>query len=96
MPNTLGQTPRIAAVTLLTLTTSQAMAQPNCDALRVALEFIAKQYPNFSAAGKKRVISERGNLWQLTYELPEEMLGGVPTIVVDKRTCAVVSAIHTQ
>jgi NTF2 fold immunity protein len=81
-----------AAIQLLM---SQAMAQPACDPLKAALAFIAKQYPNFDLT-KKQVISERGDLWQLTYELPEDMLGGVPTIMIDKRTCAVVHAIHTQ
>jgi len=75
---------------------SQAMAQPACDPLKIALEYIARRYPNFDSAGLKRVISEHDNLWELTYELPEDTLGGVPIITIDRRTCTIVRAIHTQ
>jgi hypothetical protein len=72
------------------------MAQPKCDTLKIALEYIARRYPHFDPAGLKQVISERDNLWELSYELPEDMLGGVPIITIDKRTCTVVRAVHTQ
>ena len=86
----------IAFVAALQLMVDEAMSQPKCDMLRVAQEYIAKRFPSFDATGLKLRISEEGNLWELTYELPEGMLGGVPIITIDKRTCAVVRAQHTQ
>jgi len=72
------------------------MAQPVCDPLKVALDYIATRFPHFQSTGLKRVISEQDNLWELTYELPEDTLGGVPIITIDTRTCTIVRAIHTQ
>jgi hypothetical protein len=52
--------------------------------------------PLFDPAGLKQVISERDDFWELTYELPEGMLGGAPIIIIDKRTCVIIRARHTQ
>lgn len=87
---------RIVVAAALQLTASQTMAQPKCDALKIALEYIAKRYPLFDPAGLKQVISERDDFWELTYELPEGMLGGAPIITIDKRTCVIIRARHTQ
>jgi hypothetical protein len=80
----------------LSLMASQTMARPKCDTLNTALEYIAKRYPLFDPAGLKQVISEQDNLWELTYGLPEGMLGGAPIITIEKRTCTIVRARHTQ
>lgn len=82
------------AATLETM--SQAMSKPSCDVLLVAQEYIAKHYPSFDVAKFKSVVSEQGSLAEVTYELPTGMLGGVPIIVVDKRTCKVIRALHSQ
>jgi hypothetical protein len=87
---------QILLATIPQLLMSQAMAQPVCDPLKVALEYIAMRYPSFDASGLKRVISERDGFWEITYELPEDMLGGVPVITIDRRTCSIVRATHTQ
>ncbi|MEA2991911.1 MAG: hypothetical protein QOD40_831 [Alphaproteobacteria bacterium] len=86
----------IAIIAALQLMVNQTMSQPKCDLLRVAQEYIAKRYPSFDPAGQKLVISETENLWELTYELPKGMLGGAPIITIDKRTCTIVRAEHTQ
>ena len=72
------------------------MSQPKCDMLRLAREYISKRYPSFDAAGLEPIISESENLWELTYELPRGTLGGAPIITVDKRTCKVIRAQHSQ
>ena len=72
------------------------MSKPKCDIAKVAEEYIAKRYPFFDATGMKLVISETENRWEVTYKLPEDMLGGAPVIDIDKRTCAVVRAQLTQ
>jgi hypothetical protein len=85
----------IAAATLQ-LTVNQTMAQSKCDALKIALEYIATRYPHFDPGGLKQVISERDNLWELTYELPADTLGGVPIVTIDTRTCTIVRAVHNS
>lgn len=72
------------------------MAQSKCDPLSVARQYIEKRYPAFDPTGLKPVISDDGDLWKLTYELPPNMLGGVPIVTIDKRTCTVIRAEHTQ
>jgi hypothetical protein len=74
----------------------QAMSQPKCDPIRAAQEYISKQYPLFDPAGKKLVLSEAEDWWQVTYELPSGMLGGAPIITIDKRNCRIIRAEHTQ
>jgi hypothetical protein len=96
MRKAFGPALRVAVTAVLQLIASQTMAQPKCDTLKIALEYIAKRYPRFDPAGLKQVTSEHDNLWELTYELPEDMLGGVPIITIDKRTCTIVRAVHTQ
>jgi len=75
---------------------SNAMTGAACNPISVAMQFIAGKYPSFQSTGLKPLISERGNLWQITYQLPEGTIGGVPTVIVDKRTCEVVDFHHTQ
>lgn len=74
---------------------SQAMSQP-CDVLKVAQEYIAKHFPSFDVTKFKSIISEQGSMAEVTYELPRGMLGGVPIILVDKKTCRVIKASHSQ
>jgi NTF2 fold immunity protein of polymorphic toxin system component len=87
---------RIATFWMVQMTPNQTMSQADCDMLKIAREYIAGRYPLFDAAGLTPVISERGNQWRMTYELPRGTLGGVPIITIDKRTCTVVHAEHTQ
>ena len=88
--------PVIAVIAALAAIMGQAMSQPNCDVLNVARDYIAQRYPWFDPTGLKRVVSEAADSWEVTYELPEHMLGGTPAVTNDKRTCKVVRAIHWQ
>ena len=86
----------LTIIAILTSTTGKAMPKPKCDMLKIAEEYLSQRFPSFDPAGFKRVITEKGNLWQLTYDVPENTLGGVPIVTIDKRTCKVVRAVHTQ
>lgn len=44
----------------------------------------------------KHITSGNNDFWTLTYALPETMLGGVPIVTTDKRTCKIVRIVHTQ
>lgn len=72
------------------------MSQPKCDLILIAQRYIREHFQNFDPNGLRLVISEQSHLWQLTYELPADTLGGVPIVTIDKRTCKVVRAEHTQ
>ena len=92
---------QLRVAVLLALTASafmvkQAMSDSKCDVVRIARNFIAERYPSFDASGLKPIVVERGNEWELTFELSNDMLGGVPIVTIDKRTCKVVRAVHTQ
>lgn len=84
------------AIAALTTMVDQTMSKPKCDMIAIAEQAIVKLFPTYDLKEFKQVISESGNFWELTYELPRTMLGGVPIITIDKRTCKVVRAIHTQ
>lgn len=83
-------------VATLQLVDNEPMAQQVCVPLKSAVEYIARRFPHFDSTGLKEVVNERGNLWELTYELPRGTLGGVPIITIDKRSCQIVRAEHSQ
>ena len=62
----------------------------------VVEEYVAQKYPDFDKRGKKLVLNDRGAEWEVLYELPPEMLGGSPVVVVDKRTGKVLRSFRTQ
>ena len=86
----------IAGLTLCSTVVKESMSQVKCDFMKVANDYIAKRYPSFDSSGLRPVVSERGGLWEVTYELPPGMLGGTPIVTIDKRTCKVVRASHQQ
>jgi len=86
----------LTIVIAITSMVREAMSKPECDPLRVAEAYVAKRFPSFDSRGLKRVISEKGDLWEVRYELPAGMLGGGPVVTVDLTTCKVVRAVHMQ
>lgn len=72
------------------------MAETDCAMIELAERAIVKMYPSFDLREFKQVISEDAKFWELTYELPITMLGGVPIVTIDKKTCQVVRIVHTQ
>ena len=63
--------------------------------LEAAESRTVKMYPTFYLKDFKLIITV-GNLWELTFEIPCIMFGGVPIVKIDKRTSNVVRIIHTQ
>ncbi len=72
------------------------MSQQKCDALKIAGSYAAVRFPGSVLPEMKPVISEQKDRWIVTYELPIHMLGGSPVIAIDKNTCKVIDAYHTQ
>ena|ERR1044072_3282287 len=77
---------------MLQLTENQAMAQPNCDVVKIAEDYVRTHLSFIGTANRRWSSSIEGNVWTVRLELPEGALGFVPEIGVDPRTCQVVSA----
>jgi hypothetical protein len=75
---------------------SEVMSQSECNVEKTAEDFVAKRFPSFDSAGTKLIVSETAGFWEVTYQLPAGTLGGVPIVTIDKRTCTVVRAQHSQ
>lgn len=86
----------MSAVTALLFLANFTPAQPECDFVKVAEAYVAKHYPRSDVSGLQRVVSETGDRWRVTWDLPAGMLGGTPDIEIDKQTCRVVQAVHWQ
>lgn len=72
------------------------MSQQNCDPRKSADAYIAKHFPSFDTSGSSPRVLEQDVVWKVTYDLPDGVLGGAPVVAIDKRTCRVVRAWHTQ
>jgi hypothetical protein len=89
--------PRAAAAVVAALQLmGQAMSQPTCDLMKIAQEQITIRFPDFDPTGMTPVVLEKGDFWELTYQLPSGMLGGAPIVTIDKRTCTVIRVEHSQ
>lgn len=59
-------------------------------------ELIAQHYPDFDKTEKTLAVRDLGAQWEVTYDLPDDMLGGAPAVVLDKATLALVRRFRTQ
>lgn len=81
---------------MMTILPGYAMPNHSCDLLKVAEARLAEVFPSFDPKGMKPKISENDQIWELTYVLPDTMIGGAPIVTIDKKTCTVVRIIRTQ
>lgn len=65
-------------------------------AIAAGRDYVAKKFPDFSEDRKTPVVTDAGDDWQFTYELPIDMLGGAPVVLLSKKDLAVVKAWRTQ
>ena len=65
-------------------------------AMQTGIKLVAERYPDFSPVRKTPTVTEDGNTWVFTYELPADMLGGAPVVVLNKADLSVVKAYRTQ
>lgn len=72
------------------------MTEAEKKAVRIAEEFVAVRYTDFDKRNKKPVLTDSGANWEFTYELPENMAGGAPVVIIDKRTMKVIRSFRTQ
>ena len=82
----------IIAIAMLQLMVSPTMSQPKCDFLKIARDYIAKEFPVIDFSQRHPVTSESDSFLEVRYDLPPDRLGLVPVIVIDKWTCEIVHA----
>jgi hypothetical protein len=85
-----------SAMTLFAEKEKLSMSEDKLRALSVAESFVAVKYPEFDKSGKQIVIQSVGDQWEITYKLPEDMIGGAPFVMVNKQSGEVTSSYQTQ
>ncbi len=63
----------------------------------LAKVFIAEKHPEWqSELSYQPIVEDKGAHWEISFELPELTLGGVPVVEIDKALKRVTQAYHTQ
>lgn len=65
-------------------------------ALQAGIKLVAEKFPDFSPDRKTSTVTEDGDTLVFTYELPADMLGGAPVVVLNKADLSVVKTYRTQ
>ena len=63
---------------------------------RVAERHIAIRYPDFDSVKNAPIIYDKGDAWEVEYELSKGVIGGTPVVVIEKGTLKVLRSFHTQ
>jgi hypothetical protein len=64
--------------------------------MEVGKAFVKQKFPDFSEERKKPVVHDKGESWEFTYELPADMLGGAPVVVIKKSDMSVTRSFRYQ
>jgi hypothetical protein len=65
-------------------------------AIAAGRDYVKQKFPDFSEDRKTPVVTDAGDDWQFTYELPIDMLGGAPVVLLSKADLSVTKAYRTQ
>jgi hypothetical protein len=65
-------------------------------AAQVAQDYAATRFPEFDTVKNPPLVQDKGDSWEVEYELPKGTLGGTPVAIVDKNTLKVLRSFHTQ
>ena len=81
----------------LTLTLVGCSNSPlECPVARVAGRHVADQYPKFDSLKYPPVVQDKGQTWEVRYELPRHAIGGTPVVVIEKGTLRVLRSFQEQ
>ena len=72
------------------------MPESEQQAVAVAKAFISQKYPDFDPTGRRLTVESSSGAWMVTYELPDDMLGGSPVVFIDMKTGAVIRYYRNQ
>jgi hypothetical protein len=73
-----------------------SMRATDCTVARIAERYIAIRYPDFDSVKNPPIVRDRGDSWQVEYELPKGVIGGTPIVVIEKTTLRVLRSFQTQ
>ena len=66
----------------------------------IGARYLREHYPDWAKdeadSHHPEVLLDRGTYWEYTFELPANVIGGVPVVEIDKQTLKVLKAYHTQ
>jgi len=65
-------------------------------AARVAERYLAMYFPEFDTIEMPPIVNDEGSVWKVYYELPPNMYGGTPVILVEKTSWKVLRVYHEQ
>jgi hypothetical protein len=57
---------------------------------------VAARYPKYDRKRFPMRVTEESDRWIFSYKLDDNMMGGTPTVEIDKRTLKVVDVYHAQ
>jgi len=64
--------------------------------INIANSYVAVKYPNSLNKLGKPIVKKNNNIWQITYTLPNNMLGGSPVIYIDENNYSIIRSYHGQ
>lgn len=68
--------------------------------LAVAHEYVKTHHPEWDEAKDGFLfpprLTDKGKIWELTFVLSDDLLGGVPVFLIDKATLKIVNAYHSE
>lgn len=94
--------PSIPATLVLALAlgcdTSPSLNDATKDVLvQTAAKYLELHHPDWSSVdGLPSRVIEHAEFWEITWELPDGVLGGAPVVHISKSDSNVVRALHTQ
>jgi hypothetical protein len=65
-------------------------------AIAAGREFVKLRYPDFVEDRKTPIVTDKGDTWEFTYRLPDDMLGGAPVVIFKKSDLSVKESYRTQ
>jgi hypothetical protein len=75
---------------------SASMDDGRDKAIVAGREFVKLRYPDFVEDRKTPIVTDKGDTWEFTYELPDDMLGGAPVVIFKKSDLSVKESYRTQ
>jgi NTF2 fold immunity protein of polymorphic toxin system component len=73
-----------------------SMSPADFKIVRVAERYIAVHYPEFDSIKNPPILQDKGDVWEVEYQLPDGVIGGTPVVVIDKKTLKVLRSYRTQ
>jgi hypothetical protein len=76
--------------------TGEVITAQEREVARIAAQVVAVRYPKFDAVKHPPIVVDKGSVWFVAYQLPENSFGGTPEVVIEKGTLKILSVIHTR